>query len=40
LGKRESGTARLKEAVAAFRAALQEMTRDRVPLQWACQLVG
>ena len=26
LGERESGTARLEEAVAAFRAALEEMT--------------
>jgi exonuclease VII small subunit len=35
LGERESGTARLEEAVAAFRAALVELTRERVPLQWA-----
>ena len=35
LGERESGTARLEEAVAAFRAALQERSRDRVPLEWA-----
>jgi hypothetical protein len=35
LGKRESGTARLEEAVAAFRAALKERPRERVPLQWA-----
>jgi len=35
LGERESGTARLEEAVAAYRAALQEYTRERVPLQWA-----
>jgi tetratricopeptide (TPR) repeat protein len=35
LGQRESGTARLEEAVAAYRAALAERTRDRVPLQWA-----
>ena len=35
LGERESGTARLEEAVAAYRAALEEMTRDRVPLDWA-----
>jgi tetratricopeptide (TPR) repeat protein len=35
LGARESGTARLEEAVAAFRAALTEMTRERVPLAWA-----
>ncbi|QLH41082.1 MAG: tetratricopeptide repeat protein [Defluviicoccus sp.] len=35
LGERESGTARLEDAVAAYRAALQEYTRERVPLQWA-----
>jgi hypothetical protein len=35
LGERESGTARLEEAVAAFRAALTENTRERVPLDWA-----
>src|SRR5262249_2853934 len=35
LGKRESGTARLEEAVAAYRDALKESTRERVPLQWA-----
>ena len=35
LGERESGTARLEEAVAAYRAALEEWTRDRVPLDWA-----
>jgi hypothetical protein len=27
--------ARLQDAVAAFREALQELTRARVPLQWA-----
>jgi hypothetical protein len=27
--------ARLLEAVAAFRAALEELTRERVPLDWA-----
>jgi tetratricopeptide (TPR) repeat protein len=35
LGERESGTARLEQAVAAYRAALEERTRDRVPLDWA-----
>jgi tetratricopeptide (TPR) repeat protein len=35
LGERESGTARLDEAVAAYRAALEERRRDRVPLDWA-----
>ena len=35
LGARESGTAHLEEAVAAYRAALEERTRDRVPLDWA-----
>jgi tetratricopeptide (TPR) repeat protein/pimeloyl-ACP methyl ester carboxylesterase len=35
LGERESGTARLEGAVAAYRAALLETTRERVPLAWA-----
>ena len=35
LGAREGGTARLEEAVAAPRAALEEKTRERVPLDWA-----
>jgi hypothetical protein len=35
LGARESGPARLEEAVAAYRDALMEYTRDRVPLRWA-----
>ena len=35
LGERESGTARLEEAVAAYRAVLEEYTRERVPLDWA-----
>jgi tetratricopeptide (TPR) repeat protein len=35
LGERESGTARLEEAVAAFREALKENTRARVPFLWA-----
>jgi tetratricopeptide (TPR) repeat protein len=35
LGHRESGTDKLNEAVAAFREALKENTRDRAPLQWA-----
>jgi tetratricopeptide (TPR) repeat protein len=35
LGERESGRARLEEAVAAYRAALEEWTRERVPLDWA-----
>jgi tetratricopeptide (TPR) repeat protein len=35
LGERESGTARLEEAVAAYRNALKEWTRERVPLQWS-----
>ena len=38
LGERESGTARLEEAVTAFRAALTEWTRERVPLDWAASL--
>jgi hypothetical protein len=35
LGAQESGTARLEDAVTALRAALQELTRERVPLEWA-----
>ena len=35
LGARESGTARLEEAVAAYRDALTEYTRERKPLDWA-----
>jgi tetratricopeptide (TPR) repeat protein len=35
LGRRESGTARLDEAVVACREALKEQTRERVPLAWA-----
>jgi hypothetical protein len=34
MGERENGTAQLEEAVAAYREALQELTRAR-PLQWA-----
>ena len=30
-----SGTARLQEALAAYREALKERTRERLPLQWA-----
>jgi tetratricopeptide (TPR) repeat protein len=40
LGERESGTARLEKAVAAYREALQENTRDRVPLEWATTQMG
>ena len=32
LGERESGLARLKEAVSAYRQALKERTRKRLPL--------
>jgi len=35
LGERESGTGKLEEAVAAYREALKEWTRERVPLDWA-----
>ena len=35
LGERESGTKHLEEAVAAYREALKESTRERVPLDWA-----
>ena len=34
-GKRDSGTARLEQAVAAYHAALEVETRDRSPLHWA-----
>ena len=34
-GEREGGTARLEAAVAAYHAALEELTRERVPLLWA-----
>src|SRR5258707_1138533 len=33
--ERESGTVRLEEAVAAYRDALKERTRERVLLDWA-----
>ena len=35
LGSREAGTARLEEAVVAYRLALEERARERVPLDWA-----
>ncbi len=35
LGERESGSARLNEAIAAYRDALKERTRARTPLDWA-----
>ena len=35
LGERESGTGKLEEAVATYREALKEWTRERVPLDWA-----
>src|SRR5262249_35502866 len=35
LGDQEGATIPLEEAVAAYRAVLQERTRERVPLQWA-----
>jgi tetratricopeptide (TPR) repeat protein len=33
--QRESGRARLEEAIAAYREALKERTRERIPLDWA-----
>jgi tetratricopeptide (TPR) repeat protein len=39
-GEREGGTARLEEAVAAFRAALQVHTREQAPLRWAATQNG
>ncbi len=35
LGERESWTARLDEAVAAYGEAQNERTREHVPLEWA-----
>ena len=35
LGWQEGGTARLEEAVTAYREALTELTRERAPLGWA-----
>src|ERR1700694_1356307 len=35
LGQRESGTTRLEEAIIVYREALHELTRDRVPTDWA-----
>ena len=35
LGEREPGTERLEQAVRAYRAALEELARERVPLDWA-----
>jgi tetratricopeptide (TPR) repeat protein len=35
LGERESGTSKLDEAVTTYHAALEERTRERVPLDWA-----
>jgi tetratricopeptide (TPR) repeat protein len=40
LGERESGTGKLEEAVAAYREALKEWTRERVPLDWATAQVN
>ena len=35
LGEREDGTDQLEQAVKAYRSALEERTRERVPLDWA-----
>ena len=35
LGERDGGTERLDQAVAAYRAALDEFSREHMPLQWA-----
>jgi tetratricopeptide (TPR) repeat protein len=35
LGESENGTAHFEKAVAAYRDALKEYTRERAPLQWA-----
>jgi hypothetical protein len=39
LGERERGTDRLEEAVLAYREALKEFTRERLPLDWAMRRV-
>jgi hypothetical protein len=39
-GERESGTARLEQAVDAYRAALQERKRELVPLNWAATQIN
>ena len=35
LGERESGVQNLEEAISAYRDALKERSRERVPLDWA-----
>lgn len=35
LGERDSDTARLEQAATAYRDALKQQTRDRVPMEWA-----
>ena len=40
LGERESGTARLTEAVAAYRTALEERARERGPVAMGHELRG
>ena len=40
LGERESGTARIEEAVAAYREALKEYTRKNAPLNWAATQIN
>ena len=35
LGERETGTERLAQAVETYRAALEERTREQMPLDWA-----
>jgi hypothetical protein len=35
LGEGATGTSELEEAVAAYRNALMELTRERAPLEWA-----
>lgn len=40
LGRWESAPNRLLDAISAFRAALMERTRDRVPLDWAMSVMN
>ena len=40
LGERESGTARLEQAVEAHRSALEVLLREHVPLDWAATQIS
>jgi hypothetical protein len=40
LGELESGAAHLTEAISAYRAASQDLTRERAPRVWALNQMG